>query len=59
MRNFLRILSNLLITILISFLLMSCGGWDPQSTRDIPVRGQDRAKKNIEEGRGISLKNLG
>ena len=59
MRNFLRILSNLLITILISFLLMSCGGWDPQSARDPPVRGQDRAKKNIEEGRGISLKNLG
>ncbi len=40
-------------------LLSSCGGWDPQSARDTPVRGPDRARKNVEEGKGFSLRNLG
>ena len=59
MRNFFNSFTIFLILFSASFLLFSCGGWDPQSARDTPVRGADRAKKNIEEGRGISLKNLG
>ena len=59
MRNFFNSFTIFLILFSASFLLFSCGGWDPQSARDTPVRGVDRAKKNVEEGRGISLKNLG
>tara|TARA_B100000029_G_scaffold476350_1_gene520411 strand:- start:5397 stop:6044 length:648 start_codon:yes stop_codon:yes gene_type:complete len=58
MRNFSRILGTYLILIS-SFFLTSCGGWDPQSTREVPVSGPERAKKNVAEGRGLSLKNLG
>ena len=28
------------------------------NTRDLPVKGTDRARKNIEEGRGMSFKCL-
>jgi len=57
MRNFLSIFTVFLL--LASSFLISCGGWNPASSRDVPVKGMDRAKKNIEEGRGVSLKNLG
>ena len=39
-------------------MLNSCGGWDPASTRDIPVSGPERARKNVEEGKGVSLKGI-
>ena len=53
-----RIIKILSILSLTSFFLVSCGGWDPQSAREQPVKGMDRAKKNIEEGKGVSLKSL-
>ncbi len=58
MRNFLSIITVFTLLTSSSFLT-SCGGWDPASSRDIPVKGMERAKKNVKEGRGISLKNLG
>ena len=42
-----------------ALLLNSCGGIKKVDTRKTPISGMDRARKNIEEGRGISLKNLG
>ena len=39
-------------------MLNSCGGWDPASTRETPVSGPERARKNVEEGRGVSLKGI-
>ena len=39
-------------------LLNSCGGWNPQSSREQPVSGPERARKNVEEGRGVSIKGL-
>ena len=59
MRNFLSTFTVFLILASSSFFLTSCGGWDPADARKVPTRGMDRAKKNIEEGRGVSLKNLG
>jgi len=59
MRNFLSIFAIFLLLALSSFSLISCGGWDPASARKTPTRGIDRAKKNVEEGRGVSLKGLG
>ena len=49
MRNFLSIFTVFLL--LASSFLISCGGWNPASSRDVPVKGMDRAKKNIEEGK--------
>ncbi len=59
MRNFLNIFPVLFLLFFGSFVLISCGGFDPADARKTPVKGTERAKKNLDEGRGISLKNLG
>ena len=41
-----------------SVLLISCGGWDPQSARKVPVKGPERAAKNVKEGKGVSLRDF-
>ena len=41
--------------LVISLLLTSCGGFKYSSARDNPTKGPDRARKNIEEGRGIAI----
>ena len=58
MNNFFRISKLPILVVLTLFFLTSCGGWDPADSRDVPTGGIDRAKKNIKEGRGISLKGL-
>ena len=41
------------------FLILSeCGIYKPVDTRKTPISGKERARKNVEEGRGISLKGL-
>ena len=42
-------------------MLTSCGGaFKPKKvdTRETPIKGSDRSRKNIEEGGGVSLKNV-
>ena len=41
----------------IAFLisLNSCGIWDPADARKVPASADERVKKNLEEGRGITL----
>ena len=55
--------TKLFLFFLMLLILSSCGGGlkMPKSgdARNIPSEGRERAKKNLEEGRGISLKNLG
>jgi len=41
--------------IVISLLLTSCGGIKYSPSRENPVKGADRARKNVEEGRGIAI----
>ena len=58
MTNFskkMRILSAFLIVI---FLTTSCGIYKPVDARKVPVQGDKRARKAIEEGRGISIGNV-
>ena len=58
MTNFskkMRILSCFLIAI---FLTTSCGIYKPVDARKVPVQGDKRARKAIEEGRGISIGNV-
>ena len=43
--------------IIILIFLNSCGGFFKKTdSRDIPTSGPERAKKNLEEGRGVSIK---
>lgn len=42
----------------IFFLIFSCGIYKPTDTRKTPVEADQRARKNIEEGRGISVGNV-
>ena len=45
------------IAVAIAFLisLNSCGIWDPADARKVPPNADERVKKNLEEGRGITL----
>ena len=50
-------LKNFLIFSLLSLILTSCGAFKPKkvNTREVPISGQERARKNVEEGRGIKF----
>jgi len=41
-------------------LVSSCGGgiWDPADARKVPANVNERVKKNLEEGKGFTVKNL-
>lgn len=39
--------------------MTSCNIYKSTDAREIPTDGLERARKNVEEGRGFSLKNLG
>jgi len=49
---------KLLITLFLLFFLTSCGGFKYSPARDNPTKGADRARKNVEEGRGVSIAGL-
>ena len=62
MPNLLNILKKIIPAFLVLLILSSCGGFklpEPGDARKTPASGKERARKNLEEGRGISLKNLG
>jgi hypothetical protein len=48
-----KIIFSLLITVF--FLTSSCGTFRKVDTRDTPINAQERAKKNVAEGKGISI----
>jgi hypothetical protein len=48
-------LINSLSALLILVLLSNCGGKTKTNTRDIPTNAQERARKNVDEGRGASI----
>jgi len=60
MKNLLFKKKNLL-TVLLAFLLSlnSCGIYKPTDARKVPTNANDRVKKNMEEGKGFRLGNLG
>ena len=51
-RNFYQ---NIHLFYYFSSILSSCGGFQKVDTRKVPISGPERAKKNVEEGRGVSL----
>ena len=62
MPNLPNVLKKIILAFLVLLILSSCGGFKlpkPGDARKIPASGKERARKNIEEGRGVSLGNLG
>ena len=51
---------NLVITLIFSFLLLSCEALrhEKVDTRDRPSSGIERARQNVNEGRGVSIGGL-
>tara|TARA_B100000963_G_C22478464_1_gene603529 strand:- start:288 stop:812 length:525 start_codon:yes stop_codon:yes gene_type:complete len=43
---------------IIFLILANCGGLSKTDTRTVPINAQERAKKNVEEGRGVSIGGL-
>jgi len=44
--------------LMILSFLSSCGIWDPADARKVPANSKERVKKNLEEGKGFSLKGM-
>ena len=59
MPNLLSVLKKITPAFLVLLILSSCGGGfnlpKPGDARNTPIEGKERARKNIEEGRGISI----
>ena len=57
-----KILNRLLLIFFILIFVNSCGGGfklpKPGDARNIPSEGRERARQNIEKGRGVSAKDL-
>jgi len=47
-----------LIGIVFFSFLNSCGIWDPADARKVSPNSKERVKKNLEEGKGISIEGL-
>ena len=45
-------------SVIVLSLLNSCGIWDPPDAREVDPNVNERVKKNLEEGRGITLKGM-
>jgi len=43
---------------LISFNILSCSKFKPADARSTPTNAMERARKNVEEGRGVSIGNI-
>jgi len=46
---------NILLFVLITFILSSCGIYKPVDARKVPVNVNDRVEKNIQQGKGYRL----
>ncbi len=54
MRLYIKIISSILILLFVS----NCKGLSKTDTRETPVNALERARKNVEEGRGAGLGNI-
>ncbi len=58
LNKMLKIVQNLSTCILILLFLNSCGIYAPSDARKISPNSKERVKKNLEEGKGYSLKGM-
>lgn len=55
--KYLKIIKFSVLNLLIIILLQNCGLYK-KTDPNTPIQGDERARKNLEEGKGLSLKNL-
>lgn len=55
--NFTKSNSTILLILLIITFFSSCSSFKPGDARNTPVNAQERARKNVTEGKGISIGN--
>jgi len=48
-----------ILTISAFVFLNSCGIWDPADARKVPANVDERVRKNLEEGKGVTLMGFG
>ena len=49
---------KLILFLTLMFSLVNCGGFKKVDSRKVPVNAQERARKNVEEGRGASVNSI-
>ena len=54
-KNPIKLTLKALFAFFLLILLTNCGIWDPADARKIPPSAQDRAEKNLKEGKGFRL----
>ena len=50
-----KFFSKIIVLLLTFFIITSCGIFRYTDTRKVPVKGSDRAEKNIQEGKGFRV----
>ena len=48
----------IIISLGIYLFINACGLYRPVDTREVPIRGEERAKKNVAEGKGLTIRGL-
>ena len=56
--NMFKFIKYLAFFLIFSIAITSCGNKKFGDTRKTPVNAQERARKNVEEGRGVSIGNI-
>ena len=54
----LRKIFTVLVGIILICFLNSCGIWDPADARKVSPNADERVKKNLEEGKGVTLSGM-
>ena len=54
-KKFVPFIKNLFFIFIALIFFQSCGTWNPPDVKDSPINDADMRKRNIEEGRGITL----
>ncbi len=52
-------MKKLIVLFITLLILNSCGIYKPSDARKVPVNANERVKKNMEEGKGFRISNLG
>jgi len=52
---FTKFLSKIIVLLLTLFMIASCGIYKKTDSRKVPIKGSDRAEKNIQEGKGFRV----
>lgn len=55
-----NVLLKIIVLLVFSLAFYSCGNniFRKVDTREVPINSQERARKNVEEGRGVSVGNI-